>query len=584
MHTTERKQKTTRQLTPLKSKTPAGARAGNDGREGLSRYLQRTVGNQAVQRLLNSGDDEAGRVPMGVKASSVAGRAFASPGRPLDESSRAAMEPLFEHDFSNVRVHTGSAAAASASAVNARAYTLGRHIFFRDGQYAPHTVPGRRLLAHELTHVVQQDRARSAGAARPASEVSTPDVPAEREAGVAAEQVAAGRRAQVRAEPASLIHRDGEELPAFLGYSSATGETTRLPVSAPPAPNPIAQLNALELRQTVSERRIQMLQMDNRWAHTFNERLLGYQQAIWRISHAINTAVAGFQQAQSVQAQTDAISIQATGFVISVGAAVLFEPLTVAALGALGSRINWVGRRIAGSGATPRTVRQVVEGWENPALAAVGGYVANIRGTAAAIEAQREGQTPATHPAGSPGEATAGDAMSFLTSNMETLVGHQRQMEGAFAQRARTFMALSDFDILMYDPSAAEAEYQAMLDGLNQVGAGVELLKSEAEIALIYERYMWAAWLRQETAIWAETYAPRHDPYGDSLAGNWERPIRAVRSIGTDIERRLTEVGVARLAQVTLTGEEFSSNSPDNWRIRLAEWATQYRESIANRE
>jgi outer membrane protein OmpA-like peptidoglycan-associated protein len=66
------------------------------------------------------------------------------------------MEPRFSHDFSNVRVHTDSRAAESATAVNALAYTVGRDVVFGPGQYMPETAPGRHLLAHELTHVVQQ--------------------------------------------------------------------------------------------------------------------------------------------------------------------------------------------------------------------------------------------------------------------------------------------------------------------------------------------------------------------------------------------------------------------------------------------
>ena len=66
------------------------------------------------------------------------------------------MEPRFGHDFSRVRIHVDGAAADSARAVGAHAYTLGQHIVFGAGQYHPQTDAGRRLLAHELTHVVQQ--------------------------------------------------------------------------------------------------------------------------------------------------------------------------------------------------------------------------------------------------------------------------------------------------------------------------------------------------------------------------------------------------------------------------------------------
>jgi hypothetical protein len=80
-----------------------------------------------------------------------------SPGQPLDHTTRAFMEPRFGYGFSQVRVHTDAQATDSAQAVNALAYTVGRDVVFGAGQYAPQTSEGRRLLAHELTHVVQQN-------------------------------------------------------------------------------------------------------------------------------------------------------------------------------------------------------------------------------------------------------------------------------------------------------------------------------------------------------------------------------------------------------------------------------------------
>lgn len=78
------------------------------------------------------------------------------PGQPLDAGARAFMEPRFGHSFSGVRVHTDARAADAARAVSARAYTHGHDVVFASGQYAPQTEAGMRLLAHELTHVVQQ--------------------------------------------------------------------------------------------------------------------------------------------------------------------------------------------------------------------------------------------------------------------------------------------------------------------------------------------------------------------------------------------------------------------------------------------
>lgn len=77
-------------------------------------------------------------------------------GHPLDRSTRSLMEKHLGYDLSQVRVHTDARATASAEALNARAYTLGRDVIFGQGQYMPNTSEGKRLLAHELSHVIQQ--------------------------------------------------------------------------------------------------------------------------------------------------------------------------------------------------------------------------------------------------------------------------------------------------------------------------------------------------------------------------------------------------------------------------------------------
>jgi hypothetical protein len=96
-------------------------------------------------------------------------------GRPLDVATRQDFEARFGRDFASVRVHDDAAAAASARAIDARAYTVGHHVVFGVGEYAPTTSSGRRLLAHELTHVAQQGR--SPAAARPARAIQRqPDI------------------------------------------------------------------------------------------------------------------------------------------------------------------------------------------------------------------------------------------------------------------------------------------------------------------------------------------------------------------------------------------------------------------------
>ncbi|MEP6844388.1 MAG: DUF4157 domain-containing protein [Panacibacter sp.] len=81
---------------------------------------------------------------------------LSSDGQPLPNEARNFYEPRFGYDFSNVKVHTDSIAAKSAQSINALAYTSGSNIVFNNGQYSPNTDSGKRLLGHELTHVIQQ--------------------------------------------------------------------------------------------------------------------------------------------------------------------------------------------------------------------------------------------------------------------------------------------------------------------------------------------------------------------------------------------------------------------------------------------
>lgn len=87
----------------------------------------------------------------------IVSEVISSPGQPLDRPTRGFMESRLGHDFGRVRVHTGPHADA-ARAIHASAFTLGHDIVFGSARYAPNGMEGRRLLAHELVHVVQQDR------------------------------------------------------------------------------------------------------------------------------------------------------------------------------------------------------------------------------------------------------------------------------------------------------------------------------------------------------------------------------------------------------------------------------------------
>lgn len=120
---------------------------------------------QARYQLHDDHDEEEQRVqPKGVGTPtpqvtpSVAANIHAlnHGGSPLPKATRAFFEPRFGVDLSGVRVHTGSQAAETAKSINARAFTVGQNIAFGGGQYAPESQDGRKLLAHELTHTIQQ--------------------------------------------------------------------------------------------------------------------------------------------------------------------------------------------------------------------------------------------------------------------------------------------------------------------------------------------------------------------------------------------------------------------------------------------
>jgi len=98
-------------------------------------------------------------VETGFEAPPVVDEVLSAPGRPLDDATRTNMEARLGHDFAGVRIHTDDPAARSARAVDARAYTVGGDVVFGAGEYRPQTTEGMALLAHELTHVVQQGAA-----------------------------------------------------------------------------------------------------------------------------------------------------------------------------------------------------------------------------------------------------------------------------------------------------------------------------------------------------------------------------------------------------------------------------------------
>lgn len=167
-------------FTPIRSgllqrKCACGGAPGLDGECATCREQRRSM-----QRRVTS-EAEPSAVP------AIVYEVLRSPGQPLDPSTRAFMEPRFGHDFGRVRVHTDAKAEESTRAVNALAYTVGQHVVFGSGRYAPRTTAGNGLLTHELVHTIQQDATSPylAGKFEMASDTDA----AEREAHVASQAV-----------------------------------------------------------------------------------------------------------------------------------------------------------------------------------------------------------------------------------------------------------------------------------------------------------------------------------------------------------------------------------------------------------
>jgi hypothetical protein len=120
-------------------------------------HLQKTAGNASVTAAIEQQEE-----PSLVKHVVGSGR-----GSPLDRETRGFMESRLGADFSDVRVHTDSKASESAKSVQAHAYTVGNDVVMQSDKYEPQSESGRRMLAHELTHVVQQRSGPVAGTPAP---------------------------------------------------------------------------------------------------------------------------------------------------------------------------------------------------------------------------------------------------------------------------------------------------------------------------------------------------------------------------------------------------------------------------------
>lgn len=153
---------------------PAGGRASTPDISRLpaiSPAMQPQTENDEEEEMLQAKSADGSGASLSADADTLVGRALQGSGQPLPDTARARMEPAFGADFSAVQLHAGGDAAAAAGAVQARAFTTGNDIVFGAGEGQLDTSAGQHLLAHELTHVVQQN---GRGGAAPAAREVTP--------------------------------------------------------------------------------------------------------------------------------------------------------------------------------------------------------------------------------------------------------------------------------------------------------------------------------------------------------------------------------------------------------------------------
>lgn len=165
----------------------------------------------------------------------IVARTLAASGDPLPATERRFMEERFGHDFSGIRVHGDAQAMHSAQAVDAHAYVVGQHLVLGDGPSSLHGAAGRRLLAHELTHTLQQRQLPVA--ASPA--IGAADSPAEREAESAADRIMAGRPVagmSLGRLAAPALHRLPRSTSSPMPPLAGPGTLAPSPATVPPLP------------------------------------------------------------------------------------------------------------------------------------------------------------------------------------------------------------------------------------------------------------------------------------------------------------------------------------------------------------
>jgi hypothetical protein len=172
---------------------------------------------EKVQRKEQTGDADAR-----LTAPPIVHEELDSPGQPLDPAARSFMEPRLGHDLGKVRVHTDARAAESARAVNAVAYTVGHDVVFGSGHYAPRDSEGQRLIAHEVTHTLQQTASGNPSAPPQVQRYTEEERRAMAQGRVTGQANDLAMATQRHFQPGDIVFRMGSTTLAFLAGEPVT--------------------------------------------------------------------------------------------------------------------------------------------------------------------------------------------------------------------------------------------------------------------------------------------------------------------------------------------------------------------------
>jgi hypothetical protein len=478
-------------------------------------------------------------------------------GVPLAADVQQRMEGAFGHPFADVRIHADEESDTLNRDLSANAFTLGNDIFLGHEATSAGGYGGDRLLAHELTHVVQQ---RGAGQSGPLTVTAVND-PDEQAATATARAVNAGERAPAlhttSSTPASVA-------PSRVQRDDTTGKHESKPAPKPTLASLAKDVETLKKQQASMQKQQKAVQLDLEWRAKFGQKIASYKQAVWRITGGIDAANKGFQDAQVAQAQTDQMWAQVLGVAVAVVFAGGFEWIFGGALGKIGPKLGWGEQKI----------KDMVEVMENPANALVGGYMTNIRSTRIANEDAQKGQAPAVTGGG-------GGALAFLAQQSEALEKHAGAFEGAFAARAEQMKALTDEQWETFDVDAQAKIYQGLFTDLESAGKGVEDLRTPEQVATIIECHLWAAWIKGEHMA-RITQESLHS-IGGFVPMTTEQMDKAdpdaLSNFGSDINQRLIDLGVEAAAHTGLYTHWWERNA-DNWERDIMNWARTYNRSV----